>query len=272
MVNLCHLDNYVAAHTNLDSLYKKIWRLQNKGKELMQTLPGSRDKKREEPPKELAHSDFLLKEMTDMAQDFHEESYYKRYTLAKLAYEAQHVAIQIFRRKAQDKAGLKVFTGPDGAADAQIQDLDQMDARNGLEDHPMVPYPGEPDGLDNPLDALQDAEGNDALFGAPHLNVDDLWGMGVENNEAIKADLDNLSNRSLRGNDADILSEKQQVVEESGQEGAPVATSKSGNAVLDPSGPKVSAEERENQKLRRYQDEVRSIMQDAPMEADQTQL
>lgn len=65
--NLCHLDNYVATHSNLASLYKKIWRLQHKGKELMQALPGSRDKKREEPPKELAHSDFLLKEVQDMA-------------------------------------------------------------------------------------------------------------------------------------------------------------------------------------------------------------
>ena len=39
----------------------------------------------------MSHWDFLKKEAQDMAQDFHEETYQKRYMLAKLAYEAQHV-------------------------------------------------------------------------------------------------------------------------------------------------------------------------------------
>jgi hypothetical protein len=30
-------------------------------------MSGTREKKREEPPKEVAHSDFMLKEMQDMA-------------------------------------------------------------------------------------------------------------------------------------------------------------------------------------------------------------
>jgi hypothetical protein len=30
----------------------------------------------------------MIKEMQDMAIDFHEETYFKRYILAKLAYEA----------------------------------------------------------------------------------------------------------------------------------------------------------------------------------------
>ena len=75
MSNLCHLDNYIGNHSNIESLYKKIQRLQCRGKEVIQTLSGSREKKRVEPPKELAHQDFMMKEMQDMALDFHSEIY-----------------------------------------------------------------------------------------------------------------------------------------------------------------------------------------------------
>jgi len=43
--NLCHLDNYIGTHGNLESLYKKLQRLQSRGKEMMQSLSGSREKK-----------------------------------------------------------------------------------------------------------------------------------------------------------------------------------------------------------------------------------
>jgi len=52
---MCHIDNYLGTHSNLDALYKKIQRLQSRGKELMQTLSGHREKKRDEPPKEVSH-------------------------------------------------------------------------------------------------------------------------------------------------------------------------------------------------------------------------
>jgi len=41
----------------------------------MQSLSGTREKKQSEPPVEVAHSDFVLKEMEDMALDFHQETY-----------------------------------------------------------------------------------------------------------------------------------------------------------------------------------------------------
>lgn len=66
----------------------------------MQGLSGQREKKRDEPPKEISHQDFMMKEMQDMAKDFHEETYFKRYMLAKLAYEAQSVVLKKLREKA----------------------------------------------------------------------------------------------------------------------------------------------------------------------------
>lgn len=45
------------------------------GKETLRQLPGNRDVRREEPPKEVSHDDFLLREVQDMAIDLHEEAY-----------------------------------------------------------------------------------------------------------------------------------------------------------------------------------------------------
>jgi len=134
------LDNYIGTHSNLDSLYKKIQRLQHRGKDLMQSLAGHRERKREEPKKEVAHSDFLLKEMQDMAQDFHSETYYKRFVLAQLAYEAQAKAITIARDKMKKNKAkeTKVITGPSGVGQpASILDGDPLgaDFQGGIGPH-----------------------------------------------------------------------------------------------------------------------------------------
>jgi len=42
---------------------------------MMNHLPGFRVKKMPEPKIEMAHQDFMLKEMQTMALDFHEEMY-----------------------------------------------------------------------------------------------------------------------------------------------------------------------------------------------------
>ena len=68
------------------------------------SLQGAREKKKPEPPKEIAHQDFMLKEMQDMAIDFHEETYYKRYKLAQLAYEAQSFLLKKMKAKNQKEA------------------------------------------------------------------------------------------------------------------------------------------------------------------------
>jgi len=88
MNSLCHMDRMMGGHSNYNSLYKKIMRTQARTKEALRTMPGSRDLRKEEPPKQIAHRDFLLREIQDMALDFHEETYQKRYILAKLANEA----------------------------------------------------------------------------------------------------------------------------------------------------------------------------------------
>ena len=95
----------------------------------MQSLSGQREKKREEPRKEISHQDFLMKEMQDMAQDFHEETYFKRYMLTKLAYEAQSVALQKMRDRAKNdkEYQVKVISGPKADID---EDLD-----HGFVDH-----------------------------------------------------------------------------------------------------------------------------------------
>ena len=61
--------------------------------------------------------DFVLKEMMDVAQDVHEERYYKRYILAKLAHEAQAKVISMGREKMlkSKKDETKAITGPSGA-------------------------------------------------------------------------------------------------------------------------------------------------------------
>lgn len=55
--------------------------------------------------------------MQDMAQDFHEETYHKRYMLTKLAYEAQSVAIRKMKEKAKNDKSFEVkeFAGPNAA-------------------------------------------------------------------------------------------------------------------------------------------------------------
>jgi hypothetical protein len=100
-MNLCHLDSYIGKFSNIDALYKKTYRLHQRGKESLMGLQGTREKKRPEPPKEIAHQDFMLKEMQDMAIDFHEETYLKRYKLAQLAYEAQSFLLKKVKAKNQ---------------------------------------------------------------------------------------------------------------------------------------------------------------------------
>ena len=114
MSNLCHLDNLLGSHSNFQSLYKKLQRAQCRGKDVLRGMPGNREVRRPEPAKEVAHQDFLLKEMQDMAQDFREEAYYKRYMLTKLAYEAQAKALVLIDQRAKKDLGAKtkVITGP----------------------------------------------------------------------------------------------------------------------------------------------------------------
>ena len=64
-------------------------------------LAGQREKKKAEPKKEMAHQDFLLEEMRQVALDVHEEHFYKRSMLARLAVEAKIAWIQREERKVQ---------------------------------------------------------------------------------------------------------------------------------------------------------------------------
>lgn len=205
--NLCHLDNCMGSHSNVDSLYKKLYRLQHKGRELMQTFAGSRDKKREEPSKEVAHSDFLLKEMQDMAQDFHQETYYKRFVLAKLAYEAQYAAIKMLKRKtlADKQKQIKEITGPNGAMPSNLLDqsperLLGAEPRSRLEQHAIVAFPQEQSDLGGALDALEEPEKEDELYGQPPHDLDELWASGGEHSAGIKSDLGgpSVGSRGLR--------------------------------------------------------------------------
>jgi hypothetical protein len=54
-MNLCHLDSYLGKFSNIDSLYKKTFRLHQRGKDSLLGLQGIREKKREEPPIEISH-------------------------------------------------------------------------------------------------------------------------------------------------------------------------------------------------------------------------
>ena len=47
-----------------------------------------------------------------MAQDFHEETYFKRYMLAKLAYEAQHVMQEKMKNKILKEKEIRIYSGP----------------------------------------------------------------------------------------------------------------------------------------------------------------
>lgn len=53
-----------------------------------------------------------------MAQDFREETYTKRYILAKLAYEAQAVALTRMKTKAMEDKGaaVQIISGPGTAS------------------------------------------------------------------------------------------------------------------------------------------------------------
>jgi len=59
-----------------------------------------------------------MKEMQDMAHDFHSEIYFKRYMLTKLALEAQHKAIGMMERKIKryENAQIMEITGEHGAS------------------------------------------------------------------------------------------------------------------------------------------------------------
>ena len=65
--SLCHLDNLVGNHSNLLSLYKKIQRVQARSKDHLKNMPGNREVRKPEPQVEMAHQDFMIKEMQDMA-------------------------------------------------------------------------------------------------------------------------------------------------------------------------------------------------------------
>jgi len=72
---MCHQDRFIGNHSNFMSLYKKISRCHSKTKETLKHMPGCREIKKEEPKRQIAHYDFLMLEMQDMAIDFHEETY-----------------------------------------------------------------------------------------------------------------------------------------------------------------------------------------------------
>ena len=60
---MCHTDDYVGKHFNIGYLNKKLLKTYMKGREVMTNNTGQRIKKNDEPMKEMAHQDFLLKEM-----------------------------------------------------------------------------------------------------------------------------------------------------------------------------------------------------------------
>lgn len=122
----------------------------------MQQLTGFREKKQPEPQKEVSHADFMLNEMQDMALDFHQETYYKRYMLTRLAYEAQHKAIKII--KAKQTTPLEI-SGP-----------------NMRQEAPMEPqFPEVNDAFHNPLDLQMPGGEEDVGEEAPNLDMDALW-------------------------------------------------------------------------------------------------
>lgn len=105
-------------------------------------MPGTREIRKDEPPKEMAHEDFLIKEMQDMAQDFREETYSKRYILAKLAYEAQAKALEWIKAKAADDKGapVQVISGPGGERE-DAQEEDELNNMNDMNDNMKTAKP-----------------------------------------------------------------------------------------------------------------------------------
>lgn len=83
----------------------------------------------------MAHQDFLIKEMQDMAQDFREEAYTKRYILAKLAYEAQAKALERMKTKAMEDKGsvVQIVSGP-GNATQSLKNQTPFDRPNDQDD------------------------------------------------------------------------------------------------------------------------------------------
>lgn len=92
--NQLHVNQMLGTHSNFSQLHKDLKRSYQFLKDTSRRLPGSRELRRDEPPKEVAHQDFLLMEMQDLALDMHEEAYYKRYMAGRLAYEAQAAVLK----------------------------------------------------------------------------------------------------------------------------------------------------------------------------------
>ena len=165
----------------------------------------------------------MMKEMQDMALDFHSETYQKRYTLAKLAYEAQNVVIRKMNSKARKNEGLLVISGRNERArergfglnqplgDDFLAGPGQQDDFNGTSGIGGFsrPHTHTHNVLDNPLDTLPDPDQPQLNRGADnsffpvleenpmnHDHIDDLdalWGENGNQNEAIKSDFDNFS-------------------------------------------------------------------------------
>ena len=80
--------------------------------------------------------------MQDMAQDFREETYSKRYILAKLAYEAQAKALERIKAKAAEDKGapVQVISGPGGERE-DAQEEDEMNNMNDINDNMKTAKP-----------------------------------------------------------------------------------------------------------------------------------
>ena len=157
-----------------------------------------------------------------MAQDFHEETYFKRYMLTKLAYEAQSVALKRMRKRAKNdkESQVKVISGPKGAEDEALNRSFVENQANKPIDGDFLAGPGprqsltiqtghngfpEVDNHGNSPDAFLDRRPNNSRCPLldpntptrPNIDIDMLWTMDENQNEAIKSDLDNFSKKSL---------------------------------------------------------------------------
>ena len=142
-----------------------------------------------------------------MAQDFHGETYFKRYVLAKLAYEAQGVALKRMMSNV-NKEKMKIIDG-NAQIDESLQNNQLLDSAglrgesitiDGLGGYGPVP--------DNRLDTLG-GPSNAGVGGPneafpffdqilPDLDIDSLSRLEGNQNDVIKSDLDNFSKKSLR--------------------------------------------------------------------------
>lgn len=200
-----------------------------------------------------------------MAQDFHQETYYKRYTLTKLAYEAQYVCLKKMEKKLTKDTTFKIkeITGPNGETEGKKKEISpylKSDEKR-LNPHAIINYPQEQNGLDNPLDALNDREKD--LFAQPELgDFNDFMDIGGEKDELIKSDLDHLSNKSFEQPVDDPVRYKS--TELYGRNFQKTPLSSPGL----PNGRKFSESITEGEQMKKYQDEIKSIIIDEPMEID----